>query len=307
MRLEITGRAFFLVVFLLYAGGCRHDRSSATIDMDTLLFTPVDTIDTIRSEGTPTPPDAGSSIRYGIYSPIETSEMFRRKGIHYDPEVLAPLKDLSAFTTRTQVALALGVYGADLSYIQMFGSGDAARYLDIIVQLSGQLGIPAEYVTQLVDRINNNISSNDSLIQISLEAYNHINKFLIRENQEDIAYLILAGAWIEAMYIAVHDLLKNNDPEVVKKVVEQKYSLNYLLSSMKNFYNDTSVAYIYRRLFVLKKYLDRTQLDFKDQEIEIDKDNKEIHAQPASVLYTPETLEKIRMIVIELRNQILKK
>ena len=299
-------RKTLFLLLILVMPACQHREVATTGYSDTLFFgQEEDSTDLVPAARKETEED--NTIRYGIYSPAEVAGMFRRRGLKYDPDILSPTDAVSHFNTRSQIALNLGVYGADLSYIQMFGSPDASRYLDVILRLAGQLGIPQDFIRELVERIDNNIANNDSLIQISLEAYNTINHFLLEENQEDIAYLILAGAWIEAMYIAVHDLLKDNDPEIVKKVVEQKYSLNYLLSSMKNYYNDTSVAYVYRRLFVLKKYLDHTRLEFDDQQIRIDKERKEIIARPHSIQYSSDTLEKIREIVVELRNQILNK
>ncbi len=248
------------------------------------------------------------SIYYGIYSPAEVSGIFEKKHMTYNPDILSPLKNPNEFTTKTQIALNLGVYGADLSYIQMFDAGgEAPKYLNVILKLAGQLGIPGDYISGLVKRMDNNVSNSDSLMQISIEAFNHVNKFLMAENAEDMAYLILAGAWVEAMYITAHDLMKDNDPYIIRKIIEQKFSLNYLLSSMKNYYNDTNVAYVYRRLFVLKKYLDKTNMEFHEKTIHVDKENKEIQATPENVRFSPETMNKIREIIFELRNQILNK
>jgi len=300
----LTGTLTLLLPLLFHA--CRSGNNELVMYSDTLVLG--DNIsDTVSSAAGEKSSSEDNTIYYGIYSPAEVSGIFGRKHITYHPEILSPATNANVFTTKTQIALNLGIYGADLSYIQMFGSGDASRYLDIILNLSEQLGIPAEYISDLMNRMDKNISDSDSLMQISIEAFNHINKFLIRENQEDLAYLILAGAWIEAMYIAAHDLLNDNDSDIIKKIVEQKYSLNYLLSSMKNYYNDTSVAYVYRRLFVLKSYLNKTDIAFNDKDVNIDKEHKEIHASPESIRFSPETMKKIREIIFELRKQILNK
>jgi hypothetical protein len=296
--------ALFLFFFLF---SCQHQNNTTTLYSDTLVFRDEPANDSLSAVQDNTTPSDNHTIYYGIYSPAEVSGIFGRKNISYNPDILSPTENINIFTTKTQVALNLGIYGADLSYIQMFGSGDAAKYLDVILNLAGQLGIPGDYISGLVQRMDKNISSSDSLVQISIDAFNHVNRFLIRENQEDLAYLILAGAWIEAMYIAAHDLLRDHDPDIIKKIVEQKYSLNYLLSSMKNYYNDTSVAYVYRRLFVLKRYLDDTEIEFKGKDVDIDKKQKQIKAAEESIRFAPETMEKIREIIFELRKQIINK
>jgi hypothetical protein len=300
----LTGALTLLLPLLFHA--CRSGSNEQVLYSDTLVLSD-NNPDTVFSAAGEKTTSEDNTIYYGIYSPAEVSGIFGRKHITYNPEILSPANNANVFTTKTQIALNLGIYGADLSYIQMFGSGDASRYLDIILKLSEQLGIPGEYISGLMNRMDKNISNSDSLMQISIEAFNHINKFLIRENQEDLAYLILAGAWVEAMYIAAHDLLNDNDPDIIKKIVEQKFSLNYLLSSMKNYYNDTSVAYVYRRLFVLKSYLNKTDIAFNNKDVNIDKEHKEIHAAPESIRFSPETMKKIREIIFELRKQILNK
>ena len=300
----LTGALTLLLPLLFHA--CRSGSNEQVLYSDTLVLSD-NNPDTVFSAAGEKATSEDNTIYYGIYSPAEVSGIFGRKHITYNPEILSPANNANVFTTKTQIALNLGIYGADLSYIQMFGSGDASRYLDIILKLSEQLGIPGEYISGLMNRMDKNISNSDSLMQISIEAFNHINKFLIRENQEDLAYLILAGAWVEAMYIAAHDLLNDNDPDIIKKIVEQKFSLNYLLSSMKNYYNDTSVAYVYRRLFVLKSYLNKTDIAFNNKDVNIDKEHKEIHAAPESIRFSPETMKKIREIIFELRKQILNK
>ncbi len=302
----IAGTGILLLSFF-FQSCSDQKKGDADLYSETLSFQTAPETDTLTASSVESSSSGSGGIYYGIYSPAEVSGIFGRKHITYDPDILSPVENPNIFSTRTQIALNLGVYGADLSYIQMFGSGDAAKYLDVILKLTGQLGIPGDYISGLVKRMDDNISNSDSLMQISIEAFNHINKFLLEENEEDLAYLILAGAWIEAMYITAHDLLNDNDPDVIKKIIEQKFSLNYLLSSMKNYYNDTNVAYVYRRLYVLKKYLNKTEIEFREQKIKIDKENKEIRATPENIRFSPETLNKIREIILELRNQILNK
>jgi hypothetical protein len=300
-----AGIQLLLTALLLIS--CHHQSDVSALYSDTLVFRDEPATDTVASVSEKNISSGNNVIYYGIYSPAEVSGIFGRKNISYNPDILSPAENPNIFTTKTQIALNLGIYGADLSYIQMFGSGDAAKYLDVILNLSGQLGIPGDYISELIKRMDKNISDPDSLMQLSIEAFNHVNKFLIQENQEDLAYLILSGAWIEAMYIAAHDLVGDNDPDIIKKIVEQKFSLNYLLSSMKNHYNDPNVAYVYRRLYVLKGYLDKTEIEFRDKDLTIDKSQKQIKASPESIRFSPETMEKIREIIFELRKQILNK
>ncbi len=294
---------FFILTILLPFYACHQKKQAISLYTDTLDFEHTKPSSNQSIENTPTDEN---SIFYGIYSPAKVSAIFKRKHIIYNPDILSPTDNIPAFNTKVQIAINLGIYGADLSYTQLFQSGDAVKYLNVILELSGQLGIPPEYIRNLMKRLDYNISNPDSLIQIGIEAFNRINHFLIEQNQGNTAYLIITGAWIEAMYIAAHDLLKDNNPEIINKIVEQKYSLEYLLSVIKNFYTDTNVAYFYRRLYVLDRYMNKTRIFFQDN-VMIDPQNKTIIASGDMISYSEKDIVKIKEIIFSLRSLALSK
>jgi len=293
-----------LLIILFSTWSCKHKDPGNLLFTDTLSFGCSDTA-FLQEPTSQEPPN--NTIYYGIYSPAEVSKIFNRKNISYNPDILAPLDHLPELNTTSQIAINLGIYGADFSYAHLFQNADAAKYLEVVLKLSEKLGIPPEYIRTLTRRLHFNISSPDSLTQITLEAFNHINRFLIEQDQQNLAYLIVAGAWIEAMYIAAHDLLQDNDPIIIKKIVEQKYSLEYLLSTMKNFYTDTSVAYIYRRLFVLDKYFGKTQIIFNKNNFAFNRKKKTIVSSGNEIFYSKENIEKIKEIIFSLRKLALNK
>ena len=88
-------------------------------------------------------------------------------------------------------------------------------------------------------------------------AYKRIEDHLKVDDRESTAGLMVLGGWIEALYIACEliDDTKNLDPEVVARVAEQKYTLNTLLSFLKNYYDDPVVVYYTKKLKFLKEIL----------------------------------------------------
>ena len=293
-------QAIFLIILFPLLSSCRHSGHKELSFSDTLNFELSDSLPTTAKSENASNKD--NTIYYGIYSPAEVSAIFNRKHIAYDPDILSPLNHLPPMNTMAQIAIKLGIYGADFSYAHLFESADAAKYLVVVLKLSEKLGIPPEYIQNLTKRLDLNISHPDSLIQITLETFSYINHFLIDQDQENLVYLIAAGAWIEAMYIAAHDLMTDNDPDIIKKIVEQKYSLEYLLSTMKNSYLDTNVAYFYRRLFVLDKYLKKTRITFPRDNFKIDKNTKTIISTGDEICFSKDNLKKIREIIFSLRN-----
>jgi len=292
----------FFPAILFSSWACKQKEHVNTLFTDTLNF---DVPDTVFQQPAISEKSEKNTIYYGIYSPAEVSDIFNHKNISYNPDILSSLGHLSSLNTTVQIAINLGIYGADFSYAHLFQNADAAKYLAEVLKLSEKLGISPEYVRTLTQQLELNISNPDSLVQVTLDAFNHINRFLIEQDQENLVYLIAAGAWIEAMYIAAHDLLEDNDPTIIKKIIEQKYSLEYLLSTMKNFYTDTSVAYLYRRLFVLDKYLNKIHITFKKEKFRINKNKKIIVSSGNKIYYSKENIEKIKEIIFSLRKLAL--
>ena len=56
-----------------------------------------------------------------IASPVEISALFKSLKAPFSKDYLAPTKNVDAFNTSFRKAIGLGIYGADLGYINMYG------------------------------------------------------------------------------------------------------------------------------------------------------------------------------------------
>ena len=74
-----------------------------------------------------------------------------------------------------------------------------------------------------------NHDNRDSVIRIISETFLNSNSTLKEDNRPEMAALILAGGWVEALYLATQ-LTKDvkKDKELVERIVEQKLSFNEL-------------------------------------------------------------------------------
>ena len=59
-------------------------------------------------------------IFYNVPSPLEITSMLKKAGASYNSEYLNSFKKVSEYTTMEEMALNLGVYGADLSYYRLY-------------------------------------------------------------------------------------------------------------------------------------------------------------------------------------------
>jgi hypothetical protein len=109
------------------------------------------------------------------------------------------------------------------------------------------------------------------------------------------------------LYISTDLLLdtENPDPEVVQRIAEQKYTLNTLLSFLKNYYDDPVVVYYTKKLKYLKKYFDKFDIYFKKDDLEIDRDKQVLKASGSDMTITKETLKDIKDYARSMREETI--
>lgn len=245
-------------------------------------------------------------IFYGLLTPVEITEIFSRLEAAYNIDILNPVENAENYLSASKAALNLGIYGVDLCYLKMFDlNTEMLKYLTAVRKLSSRLNIPLEYLTDPLERIENNMADTDSVLALANSAYKRIEDHLEQQEKESTAGLMVLGGWIEALYISTGLLLdtENPDPEVVQRIAEQKYTLNTLLSFLKNYYDDPIVVYYTKKLKFLKKYFDRFDIYFKKGDLEIDREKQVLKASGSDLTITKETLRSIKDYAEKMREE----
>jgi hypothetical protein len=198
--------------------------------------------------------DGSLPIFYNMYLSVEMSSLFHSIGATYNAKILNSADKATKYNISTDKALNLGVYAVDLSYAKYFDQFEqAGKYLKAMHQLSTDLGIPDDKFMLSLKRIETNLSNKDSLIKIANELYATTENYLKENKRESAATFIIAGGWIEAMYIATNLLDKQGkDLELIERIVEQKHSLNNLIDLLKKYEKEISVKELLSKLFDLK-------------------------------------------------------
>lgn len=245
-------------------------------------------------------------IFYGLLTPVEITEIFSRLETAYHIDMLNPVENAENYLSASKAALNLGIYGVDLSYLKMFDlNAEMLHYLTAVRKLSGRLNIPMEYLTDPLDNIENNMADTDSVLSLANNAYKRIEDHLEQHDRKSTAGLMVLGGWIEALYISTELLLdtENPDPEVVQRIAEQKYTLNTLLSFLKNYYDDPIVVYYTKKLKFLKKYFDNFDIYFKEDDLEIDHVKQVLRASGSDLTITTQTLRNIKEYAKKMREE----
>jgi len=168
-------------------------------------------------------------VMYSLPSHIETAMLIKRAGATYNEELLNPTSDLDKYTTNKEMALAMGIYGADLSYASIFDQSQTMMtYMQASKKLAEQLGLLSTIDQNIIDRLEANVNDRDSIIRIISETFLNSNSTLKEDNRPALAALILTGGWIEGLYLATSLTEKVSQQELVERIVDQRLSFNEL-------------------------------------------------------------------------------
>ncbi len=163
-------------------------------------------------------------------------------------------------------ALNFGIYSCDLSYCSVFSIGsEALKYFKTVKQLGDEIGVSSSIQPDLLKRLESNIEKPDSLLKITDDVYFGSFETLENSKQGPTLSLVVAGGWIESLYI-VSNLVKYEDKSpLVARLADQKYSLENLVAFLKKYESDANVASVLTQFTELQ--MEFNKLSEKDTDI----------------------------------------
>jgi hypothetical protein len=292
---------FILILLLLpFAFSCKNTAK------ENQPFVP--SFSTYASDTAKNDTDKKNEIFYGILTPVEMSTMFNRLGITYNNAALNPVSNRDLYLSSSKASINTGVYGVDFGYLKVFGIGQQMiDYMVTIAELSYKLGIPDNYITEPIKRVESDIADPDTILMLMGDTFTKMENHLRQGGRESTAGLMVMGGWVEAMFIATQIVYNPDKPdsEVIQRIAQQKYTLTTLLSFLKNYYDDPVVVYYSKKLKYLKNYFDSFDIIFKKGDLEIDTINQVLRSSGSEMNVTVETLNKIRDYVAKLRTEMV--
>jgi hypothetical protein len=209
---------YLILLSLIFLVGCQNAASDEQNDKDAL--TKVDA----QKEG-------GSDIimvdgaLFSIPSPVEAALFIKNNGSGFREDLLLNPGSTDQYTSSSQKALALGVFGAELGYVSMYEQNDRSiSYMGAARKLADDIGMTGAFSENLVRRFSNNIGTPDSLMVLVSEIYKAGDIYLKNNDRNDVAALVLVGGWVESLYITCREAEKGNIA-FKKRIAEQKTSL----------------------------------------------------------------------------------
>jgi len=168
----------------------------------------------------------------------------------------------SKYISEDSRALNLGVYGADLSYISVFEQAqESMLFLKCVNQMCKSLDISGVFDEKTADRIEQNKDIRDSVLSIISNSFWEADAFLKENQRPQTSTLIVAGGWIEGLYLACHvgNLTKNK--KVMEKIAMQKLSLGHLIQLLEGITLGNDAKLILDQLRALSKIYDKVEIN----------------------------------------------
>ncbi|MBN2669252.1 MAG: hypothetical protein JXR60_08480 [Bacteroidales bacterium] len=247
-------------------------------------------------------------IFYNVPSPIEVSSMLKRSGLTYNADFLNSYKKVDKYNTAEEMAINLGIYGADLSYNRLYDQiQESVNYFSAIKQLSDDLGIPQDQGGMAAERLESNLENKDSLLIIISQTYANADQYLKQNDRGSTAALVIMGGWIEALYIATQIAgLPGDNTELLNSIAEQKWSLENLIGLLNNYKNDEVVSKYLLQLIQLQEAYAKIEIQQSENVVNTNQqegittiDNE------TKINFTSENFIEIMNIVGNLRNGII--
>jgi hypothetical protein len=245
-------------------------------------------------------------VVYNIPSPSEIPYLLQATGAEFNETLLHDRNKVDSYNTKNEkAAMNLGVYVADIGYLTSYDkTQDAIDYLASCKTLSDNLGLIGTFDSELGKQFEANISNKDSLAHLLDRTIKQAEAFLIDDNRNKLASLIVTGSFIEGLYIStglIKSYPKNILPEdsrnlvltpLMRVVLEQRKAVSELLKILSAVEQTGNIGTITADLKNLEAAYSKLNIE------------EQIKNNRADLVLTDKNLEEITTIVEKVRKDI---
>lgn len=210
-------------------------------------------------------------VLYPLPSPLELAQMLTDIGAKYSSNNLNSPDKAEKYITEQSKALNLGVYAADLSYAATFNQQqDVQTYLSAIKTLADQLGVTYDYEKLLSDENKSKYSNKDSLNSIVTNTVYETYQYLNEKSNPDLAVDMVAGVWVELMYIATNISQDSyNFTGLVDIISKQKASYEKVMSLLAARNSNPDIKELETKLQVLQPVYNKVDQGLSQTEYDL--------------------------------------
>ncbi|PKR80092.1 hypothetical protein CW751_11340 [Brumimicrobium salinarum] len=248
-----------------------------------------------------------NEIVYAIPSPNDQYDLLRSLSEEVKKEIVNPLSAVNNYTTIEKQALNFGVYLSDAAYLLRYEQGKKVflDYLSSLDKLGQNIDITKIYGEELIEEIENVGADDERLYEISSENYISIYDQLIENEKGAELSMILAGSWIETMYILFNTAEEyDKHYEIEEYIIDQRYVLENLIGFIKNYDQNDGVTNVLAQLNQINSVYE--DMDCQESNLEIEEKEGTVMLNGGlSCVFDESTFTKMKSTVFEIRNSIV--
>jgi hypothetical protein len=234
-------------IFFILRGGFSKEKDTLAVPLEEEMKGITDVTET-----------AVPNIVDNISSPVEIAALIKSLGVPFKREYLAPTEFTANYVTSYSQAFALGVFSADLGYLNMYNkTGTVIDYLATIKDLANSINVGQFFDFSTLKRLATNNENLDSLKFISVHSFNQMDVSLRSRKKGGLSALIVAGAWLEGVYLTVQVAKENPNKKLQEMVGEQQIILTDLMLLLTSYAKDPIFKnYVYEFTMIKSKFDD---------------------------------------------------
>lgn len=300
-----------LFIALLSIYSCNNSGDNTNTEQADSTQVSNDSLTTIPASQTLTlSQSALESVLKSIPSPLEFSDDLLKHNISFDETKVAEIVNVDEFLTEDDKAIATGIYGTDLSYINIFNEKfNALIYYKTVVELAKSLRVEQFFNLETVEKLQENEGNSAKLLEIVRAGYKDIHSYLKKQNRSHLSTYMLYGSWLESSYITIltHDG-KNFD--LHEKIGDQKITINKLRAIFNSLEKRGGATdKILAELTALNEICGTIDISYAYDGSETTENEKELHLvenQTKQIKIDNATILKLKNKIIEIRKSYIR-
>ncbi|MBI2279125.1 MAG: hypothetical protein HYU68_00305 [Bacteroidetes bacterium] len=227
-------------------------------------------------------------VTYMLPSPLQIVSLFKNAGLEYVGGLTNVKENVNIYNSKTAQKLNFGVYAADMAYsITNNQTQEAINYLSALRQMSEKIWMTDVFNSAgVAERLEKNVGNQDSLTSIMADMQMEMDEYLEENGTSYTGSIIFAGAWIESMYLALNSN-KNSSEKIISRLSEQAIIIGNIIGAVKQANENKEFDEIIASL-------EKIEGSFKS-----------VNEDSVNTL-TPEQIEGLKVMVTEIRNNLIK-
>jgi hypothetical protein len=176
-------------------------------------------------------------------------------------------------------------------------------------KMADGLGILDAIGDEDIEKLEANIHNTDVIMEIVSETFLNSNSYLEENNQPAIATIVLAGGWLEGLYLSTQlvDMDDFNGNKLVSRIIDQKLSVDILLKLLDSNKGHPAVDELINDVTKIKAIFDLITLTTSPVRPEYDQTAEmTILKSEVKTDLTTDVFNQLASMVTEIRSNLIK-